>query len=126
MNQSLTTINSTSMNLNMTELINMSHIISSIHLSINEKPGYCICIVKAFDIDEGNNALIHYNIKQQYLNRTIKTMKDITILDALKLDTTNGRLLLTKHLYQDDIGIYQFIVIVEDHGIPVQKSEKSL
>ncbi|CAI2725935.1 unnamed protein product [Schistosoma spindalis] len=125
MNQSLTTINSTSMNLYNTELINKSHIISSVHLSINEKPGYCILIIKAYDIDEGNNALLHYNIKQYYtLNRTIQSMKDNPILDSFKLDPLNGRLILIKNLYQYNIGIYQFIVIVKDNGIPEQKSEK--
>uniref|UniRef100_A0A5K4FE07 Cadherin n=1 Tax=Schistosoma mansoni TaxID=6183 RepID=A0A5K4FE07_SCHMA len=113
MNQSLSTMNSTIMDPYINKPLNTTQI-PSIHLSINEKPGYCIFIVKAFDLDEGMNSLLQYNITLEYSRN-----KAETILDALKMNTSNGQVILNRSLDHNEIGNYKITVIVKDSGIPI-------
>ncbi|CAH8605984.1 unnamed protein product [Dicrocoelium dendriticum] len=96
---------------------------TNVSVSINEVPGYCVLIAEAEDIDEGLNAQLHYTIMPQQG----ESSRDATISvlrDAFVMEPKSGRLMLTRSLHRREIGVYPFVLIVEDSGRPSQRAQQ--
>ncbi|VDP98776.1 unnamed protein product [Trichobilharzia regenti] len=95
-----------------------------VHISYNEVPGYCAMVAKALDDDEGRNAQLRYGISRKYLHKTQrgrgeKEDKTANILDAFTMDPPSGRVMLTRNLNVNELGLYELVLttiqlLVED------------
>lgn len=125
----------------------VSYDLPSLRTSINEAPGYCVLLMQAKDLDEGENAELRYSVHLSancthpsifapgYPEDTnypglegldvggegtepIKSFRH----SPFRMDERTGKLLLVRRFSSDEVGTYCLGLVVQDQGQPPQKS----
>ncbi|KAF5406408.1 Protocadherin-16, partial [Paragonimus heterotremus] len=97
----------------------------TVPVSVNEVPGYCALIAEAHDADEGRNALLHFALKPAKSTNNSQSQLGVPDpTDAFMMDQHSGRLMLTRNLNIEEMGLYPLTISVEDSGTPKYRTEK--
>ncbi|KAF8568027.1 hypothetical protein P879_02666, partial [Paragonimus westermani] len=97
----------------------------TVPVSVNEVPGYCALIAEAHDADEGRNALLRFALKPAKSTNNSQAQLGVPDpTDAFMMDQHSGRLMLTRNLNIEEMGLYPLTISVEDSGTPKYRTEK--
>ncbi|XP_051275375.1 protocadherin alpha-3-like [Dicentrarchus labrax] len=81
------------------------------YITENNIPGASVFSVKASDRDEGDNALISYNILRE-------ASRDTKLASFLNINSDNGDILALKSFDFETLKTFQFQVVASDSGTP--------
>ncbi|XP_056136495.1 protocadherin alpha-8-like [Lampris incognitus] len=86
----------------------------SFYITENNTPGASICSVKAFDNDQGDNALILYHI--------LRDRGEDKVSSFLNINSETGDILALKSFDFETLKTFQFHVVATDSGSPSLRS----
>ena len=115
-----------------------SYDLPSIRISHKEAPGYCVLLIRATDLDEGENAELRFSINltancsplfapsTRFAHGKESEVPEFRQFPPLtfRIDERTGKLLLVRRLTHKEIGTYCLRLVVEDQGRPALRSSQ--